>query len=50
MKFQLAVALLAATVGGCAVVPVPIGPVGYARPRAVLVAPVVVVARPYYRY
>jgi hypothetical protein len=49
MKLTLVLALVVASVGGCAVVPV--GPrAAYVAPRAVVVAPVVVVPRPYYRY
>lgn len=48
MKLQLVLVLFAATLGGCAVVPVGY-PVGY-RARVVVPAAVVIVPRHYYRY
>ncbi len=47
MKILFALALLALSLGGCAVVPVG-PPVAYVAPRAVVAAPIVVV-RPWYR-
>jgi hypothetical protein len=46
MKLPLALALVTTFLGGCAVVPVA-PPVAYAEPRAVVVAPAIVV-RPFF--